>query len=223
MNLRWIICSVALAAIGVERAEAQTTQPQTGRLQVSVGAGWSGGASFGDQPGDLRNPSGTAFRIFESDTHLSGSGLFEARVGFALTRRFTVEGRAAISKPELETAVTSDVEASGTFTAVEDIKQYIFDGGVLVHLDELAAFGLRPFAIGGAGYVRQLHDDRQLVETGHLVYVGGGVTRSLFSRSQGLVRSGSIRADLRLNVLSLELEEDSRPQGSVTASVILTF
>ena len=49
--------------------------------------------------------------------------------------------------------------------------------------------GLTPFASAGAGYVRQLHEEQALVETGHLFYVGGGFTRPLFSRSQGLIRA----------------------------------
>lgn len=218
-----IVCIAVLAAISVTRAEAQTTSSREGRLQASVGAGWLGGSEFGEQPADLRTASSNPYRLFDSDTHLGGTALFEARVGFALTTRFAVEGRAAIAKPELETTVSSDAEASGSFSAVERIDQYIFDGGVLVHLDEFQAFGLTPFAIGGLGYVRQLHEDRQLVETGHLFYVGGGVTRGLFFRPQGFIRSGSIRADLRLNMLSLELEKDSRQQGSVSASLVLTF
>jgi opacity protein-like surface antigen len=223
MNRRRMICVALFAAIVAVRVEAQTTSPAPGRLQVSVGAGWLGGAEFGEQPADLRTASSSAYRLFQSDTHLGGTGLFEARVGFALTKRYAIEGRAAIASPELQTTVSSDAEASGSFTAVEGIDQYIFDGGVLVRLDEWQAFGLTPFAIGGVGYVRQLHEDRQLVETGHLFYVGGGVMRGLFARSQGFIRSGSIRADLRLNVLSLELEDDSRPQGSVSASLVLTF
>ena len=128
-----------------------------------------------------------------------------------------------MSKPELQTVVSSDAEASGTFTLVESLDQYILDGGVLVHLDELEAFGLKPFAIGGFGYVRQLHEEQQLVETGHLFYVGGGVTLPLFSRAQGFIRSVSVRGDLRLNVRSLELDEGSRSQGSASASLALTF
>ena len=223
MNLRRVVCIVALATIGAARVEAQTASSPQGRLQVSAGAGWLGGAGFGEQPADLRTVSGSPYRLFESDTHLGGTAFFEARVGFALTKRVAIEGRAAVAKPALETTVSSDAEISGSFTAVEDIDQYIFDGGVLVRLDELQALGLMPFAIGGLGYIRQLHEDQRLVETGHLFYVGGGVMRELFSRPQGFIRSGSIRADLRLNVLSLELEEDSRPQGSVSASLVLTF
>ena len=223
MSFRRIIGIAFFAAIVAVGAEAQTPAPAQGRLQVSVGAGWLGGSEFGEQPADLRTASGSPYRLFESDTHLTGTGFFEARVGFALTKRFAIEGRAAIAKPELQTTVSSDAEASGSFTAVEGLDQYVFDGGVLVHLDEWQAFGLKPFASGGLGYVRQLHEDQQLVETGHLFYIGGGVMRGLFARPQGFIRSGSIRADLRLNVLSLELDEDSRPQGSVSASLVLTF
>ena len=223
MNFRRLLCVAFVAAIGVGRAEAQTTSAPAGRLQVSVGAGWLGGASFGEQPADLRGASGNPYRLFESETSLRGTGLFEARGGFALTKRYAIEGRAAMSKPELQTVVSSDAEASGTFTLVESLDQYIFDGGVLVHLDELDAFGLKPFAIGGFGYVRQLHEEQQLVETGHLFYVGGGVTLPLFSRAQGFIRGVSVRGDLRLNVLSLELDEGSRSQGSASASLALTF
>lgn len=222
MNFRRLIRVAFVVALGAGRAEAQTASQPAGRLEVSVGAGWHGGASFGEQPADLRGASGTPYRLFESATSLRGTGLFEARAGFALTRRYTIEGRAAMSKPELQTVVSSDAELSGSFTAVESIDRYVFDAGVRVRLDELESFGLKPFAIGGFGYVRQLHGD-QFVETGHLFYVGGGVTRPLFSRAQGFVRSGSIRGDLRLNVLSLDLDEDSRSQGSVSASLVLTF
>jgi len=223
MNCARFACVALVVVVAVGRAEAQTTSPPTGRFEVSVGAGWLGGASFGEQPADLRGAAGNPYRLFESETSLGGTGLFEARAGFAVTRRFVVEGRAAISKPQLSTVVSSDAEASGSFTAVEDLDQYIFDGGVLVRLSELEAFGLKPFAIAGFGYVRQLHEDQALVETGHLFYVGGGITRLLFSRAQGFIRSGSIRGDLRLNVLALDLAEGSRSQGSASASLVMTF
>ncbi len=38
-----------------------------------------------------------------------------------------------------------------------------------------------------------------------------------------MIRAASIRADLRLNLFSLELDEDSRSQGSVSGSLVLTF
>jgi hypothetical protein len=222
MNVGRIAFIAMFVAISATFADAQTASRE-GRLQASVGAGWLGGSAFGGQPADLRTASSNPYRLFESETDLGGTGLFEARLGFAFTKRVTIEGRAALAKPELETTVSSDAEASGSFSAVEGIDQYVFDGGVLVRLDEFQALGLTPFATGGLGYVRRLHEDQELVETGHLFYLGGGITRGLFSRPQGFIRSGSLRADLRLNVLSLELEEGSRSHGSVSASLVLTF
>src|SRR4030095_13013563 len=146
----------------------------------------------------------------------------DVRVGVALTQRYAVEGRAAISSPELRTVVSSDAERSGSVTIAEDIDQYVFDGGVVIRLPELETMGLTPFASAGAGYVRQLHEGRALVEDGYLYYVGGGFTRALLSRQQGLIRGVGVRADLRLNLFSLELDDSSHPQGSVSGSFVLT-
>jgi hypothetical protein len=205
-------------AVGVA---AQTASEPTGRLHIGVGAGWLGGAALGEQPADLRAPSGGPYRLFNSETDLRPTGSFEARLGVDLTRRFGVEGRAAINKPELRTVVSSDAETTGSFTIVEGIDQYVFDGGILFRFDMWA--GLTPFASAGAGYIRQLHDQQELVETGLLYYVGGAFTHALFSRPQGVIRALSVRADLRLNVFSMELDENSRAQGSVSGSLILTF
>ena len=96
----------------------------------------------------------------------------------------------------------------------------MFDGGIVIRLDEWETSGLRPFASAGVGYVRQLHEEQELVEDGHLFYVGGGVTHPLFSRAQGLIRAASVRADVRLNVVSLRARRGSRAQGSVSGSIV---
>jgi hypothetical protein len=208
---------VIVGGVGASSVSAQTVSDPAGRLQVGVGVGWIGGAALGEQPANLRTASGGPYRLFESETDLASSGSFEARVGILVSRRYGVEGRVAISKPELQSVITSDAEATGSFTAAETVDHYVF------RLPELEGMGLTPFASAGAGYVRQLHEEQALVETGHLFYVGGGFTRPLFSRSQGLIRAMSVRADLRLNLLYLELDEGSRQQGSVSGSLVLTF
>jgi hypothetical protein len=196
----------------------------TGRLQLAVGVGWLGGAELGEQPADLRaGGSGSAYRVFDSETDLGAAGSFEARVGVALTRRYGIEGRAAISRPDLKTLVSSDAEIAGSFTLQERIDQYVFDGGIVIHLDELATLGMRPFASAGIGYVRELHEGQELVEDGALYYVGGGLSHVLLARSQGFIRALSLRADLRLNLFSLESDDGTRPQGSVAGSLVVTF
>jgi hypothetical protein len=203
-------------------ATGQSTQPP-GRVQVGVGAGWLGGAALGEQPADLRTASGSPYRLFESETELASSPSFETRVTVGLSRRFAVEGRLAMSSPELRTVVSSDAETSGSFTLSESTDQYMFDGGVVVRFDELEGMGLSPFASAGAGYLRQLHEGQALVEQGHLFYVGGGFTRGLVSRPAGLIRGVGIRADFRLDVITRELDDDSRPQGSLAGGVVFTF
>jgi len=216
-----VVIVVIVVIAGTVRADAQTAEP-VGRLQAAVGVGWLGGAAFGEQPADLRAASGGPYRLFESESDLSTTATFEARVGIALTSLLGVEGRAAIGKPELRTVVSSDAEATGSFTIAESIDQYVFDGGVVIRFPGSGA-GLTPFASAGAGYVRQLHEGQALVETGHLFYAGGGVTHLLFSRPQGLIRAASLRADLRLNLFYMDLDEGSRPQGSVAGSIVFTF
>jgi hypothetical protein len=221
-NRRWLLGAV-LCVLVAAGADAQTTSEPVGRLQAGVGVGWLGGAVFGEQPADLRAASGGPFRLFESETDLGGSGAFEARVGILLTRRYGIEGRAAAGRPELRTVISSDAETTGSFTLIEQVDQYLFEGGIVIRLDEWETSGLTPFAAAGLGYVRQLHEGEQLGEDGHLFYVGGGFTHALFSRAQGLIRAASVRADLRLNLISMDLDEGSRPRGSVSGGIVLTF
>jgi hypothetical protein len=225
MNLRrvFVFCTWFVAALGAVTPAAAQARSEPVGIQVGVGVGWLGGAALGEQPADLRAASGGPYRLFESESDLGASVSFELRVGFGLTPRFGIEGRVARSAPDLDTMVSSDAEARGSFTISESIDQYVFDGGVVIRLDELETMGLMPFASAGAGYVRQLHEGGDLVEEGQIFYVGGGFTRMFYSRSQGFIRAASARVDLRLNVFSLDLDEDSRSQGSLAGSIVFTF
>jgi len=221
---RLTVLAVCGLLTGVSTVHAQTVFEPVHRVQAGVGVGWLGGAALGDQPAQLRTASGNPFLLFNSESELWSAPVFEVRVAFGLSRRFTVDGRAAVSSPELSTQVSTDVEAAGSaVTLTEQLDQYVFEGGVMVRLYELEAMGLLPFASAGAGYVRRLHEEQTLVEEGHLFYVGGGLTRTLVSRPGGLIRGVSVRADLRLDVISTEFDEDSRGHGSVAGSLVFTF
>jgi hypothetical protein len=58
---------------------------------------------------------------------------------------------------------------------------------------------LAPFVSGGAGYLRQLHEDRTFAETGQLYYAGGGA-RYWLHGGRGRTRPVGIRGELRINV-----------------------
>jgi hypothetical protein len=222
--LRLSVLVVGALLTSMSTVYAQTVSEPLHRVQAGVGVGWLGGAALGDQPAELRTASGNPLQLFNSESELGSVPVFEVRATFGVSRRFAIDGRVGVSSPELRTEVSNDVEATGSAVALtEQLDQYVFEGGVVIRLYELETMGLLPFASAGAGYVRQLHEEQTLVEEGHLFYVGGGFTRVLVSRPSGLIRAVGLRADLRLDVISTEFDEDSQPHGSVAGSIVFTF
>ena len=51
----------------------------------------------------------------------------------AVTPGWAVEVRGGVRRPTLTTTITSDAEAAGTFTATEDVAEYVVDASVLYH------------------------------------------------------------------------------------------
>ena len=79
----------------------------------------------------------------------------------------------------------------------------------------------------GAGYLRELHNGREVVQTGQSGQAGGGI-KVLLSRSQrGLVRTVGLRADARLCVRrgGIEIDEDEplRTYASAAAGLVVGF
>jgi hypothetical protein len=73
----------------------------------------------------------------------------------------------------------------------------------------------------GAGYLRELHEENVLVETGQAYHVGGGATVWFGQRPQ---RAG-LRLDARLYVLDggIDLGTSTRTMATGGASMVFTF
>lgn len=215
-----------LLLVCVASAAHGQTDPPLHRLQIAAGVAFFGGASLGDADADLRASSGTApYRLFATSSRLARAAALDLRAAVDLTRRFGVEAHALYGHPELQTEVSGDVEDAPPVTAVERIDHYLIDGGVLVFLNEWRVKEWQPFAAGGAGYLRQLHEDRSFTEDGHLFYVGGGARRTFVVRPSGFLRGFGARGDVRLNVLSggLTVEDKSRRHVSASGSLFVVF
>lgn len=196
-----------------------------GHLELSGGAGMAGGASLGSLDADLRSPTpDQPYRLFTTTSRIARAPLFDMRVGVALSQRYAVEGHVAYGRPELRTEISSDAESAPAITAVEKIDQFVIDGGVVVHFGPLGA-GVRPFVTAGAGYLRQLHEGRVVVEDGSVFYAGGGLKYGLMSRSDGLIKVAGLRGDARLNVLSggIRIEDGVRRHVAVSGGLYLVF
>lgn len=220
-------CIVLVIAAAVP-AYAQTSERPVRRLDISIGGGWFGGAELGSSDANLRANTSPAepLRLFRTETRMRRAATLQAEVGFAFTRRWGVEGGVVMSRPELRTSISDDAEGAPPIAVAERIDQYLFEGRVLVMLDEIH-LGPRtvPFAAAGAGYLRQLHEGRTVVEEGHVYHAGGGLKHWFFARDGGLIKAAGVRIDARLYLLvaGIAFEDGPRPHGAVSGSAFVTF
>ena len=216
----------ALLSLGVLVAPANAQSPPLHRLELAAGIGLFGGASLGTAQANLRpSTPGAPYRVFDTSTKIEQATVLDLRAGFALTRRYGIEAHALYGHPEVATSISGDVEGAPAITAVERLDHYLIDGGVTVALPEFRVAGIEPFAAGGAGYLRQLHEGLTVVETGTVYYVGGGGKYWFRTRSRGFLRALGARGDARLNVLSgaITVEDNTRRHFSLSGSVFVVF
>jgi hypothetical protein len=200
---------------------AQTRAP---RFEISGGALYLSGQNLADTDATLtRNQiGGEDFTLFQSDTRVDAAPGFEGRVGWHLSRTVVIEGGLLWSRPRLSARLASDVEGIPDVTLEEDLSLYVFDGAVAFHLPDAAFSGGQavPFIRAGIGYVRQLHEDNVLVETGQAYHVGGGVSMWFGPRA----RTG-LRLDARVIVLdgAIDLGKGRRTVGAGGAALVVKF
>ncbi|MCA1586347.1 MAG: hypothetical protein LC791_16780 [Acidobacteria bacterium] len=218
---------VAACAL-VSVAEAQT-QPTVRRLTVAGGLVWSGDYAVGEQAALLRqNATGSpppSFTLFRTATSFESTIGVEGRVGFSLTPSIAVEGGVAWSRPHLAVAISDDVEGANASFDGETTSQYVIEGSLVWMLPIVrGAARLRPFVFGGAGYLRQLYEERTLAETGQLFHVGGGV-QYLLRGADGRRRPLGVRGDARAYIRrkGIELEDQSRTYPALSALVFVGF
>jgi hypothetical protein len=219
------LLACAALAVGAPPVFGQTSPPPVRRLEVSVGGGVFGRVILGQRAADERSAAGGPYRLFDSETVLDAVPVVETRVGVSITRQVAVEARVSLGRPRLETSVSSDAEGAVPATATERLDQYLVDGGVRVHLDAWRVGGFVPFVAAGAGYVRELHAGRSVVEDGRLLYVGGGAMQWLIVRAGGVPRAFGLRVDGRVYVLSggVLLGKASRRQPAISAALAVAF
>jgi hypothetical protein len=207
------------------QALAQSAGRLPGRIEAAVGLGVIGGAALGSDDANLRTADGSDFRLFSAESRFGGARALEARAGFALTPRYAVEVRFALSHPELLTAISADVEGAPDIALAERIDQYVVDAAILVTLDRVRIGPIVPFASAGAGYLRQLHEGLTLVEEGTAYHVGGGVKHRFVSRERGFLKAVGLRGDVRVYLLAggIAVRDRPRPHVAAAGSLFVAF
>lgn len=152
--------------------------PRSGSIEVAGGGVFVSGFDMGSETATLtRSTPDARFDLFTTESRVDGfPGLF-ARVGLYITPGISIEGGVRYAKPKLSIRLSGDAESAPNETATETVSHYLFDGSVLFHLNGISFAGGRgmPFVSGGGGYLRELHEKDELVETGSEYHGTAGV------------------------------------------------
>lgn len=198
------------------------------RLVLDGGVVWSGGYAIGVVDAQLRrNAAGSTpppYTLFSASSDVSRAASVTVRVGFTLTPHLLVEGGGSFGMPRVGFAISQDPEVGGQRLEGEQLKQYFFDAALVWHLPLRLGPRLRPFVIGGGGHLRQLHEERTLVETGQIYYGGLGLRYWIRGGSDSR-RSLGLRADLRANLRrgGIDFENKVRFLPTLAAHLFLSL
>lgn len=173
-----MLASVLLLA---DPAAAQPALWRPWRPVISLGGGWTGAEALGTVRADTRaaglgtlTPS--AFPLFTAESTLEGAPRAELTVAVPVTRTLLVEVLGTVARATLSTAISRDAEGAPATTVTEDVDDYTVGGRVLYEVPRLSiGKRARPYLLAGGAYLRQLHEDQVLVETGQAWTAGAGL------------------------------------------------
>ena len=188
--------------------------PHAGTVEVSGGAAFSGGFDLGSiSAEETRNTGGGTepFVLFTATSRAKPAAGLQGRIGVYLGRSASVEAGVQFSRPILSTELSDDSESAPDVTATETLTRIVATGSLVLHMNGLSFAGGKgiPFVLGGGGYLRELHEKNEVVETGREYHAGAGLNLWF---GQGRHRLG-LRGDFGLS---------RRTGGADTADVART-
>ena len=220
------VCGIALflgssgLAVPAMAQSAAAAGPRTGRLELSGGVVFVGGYGLGEKNAELTPNSGSSrFDEFTTDNQVRQAFGVQARIGFVVTPALVVEGGLRFTRPVYEVRVSGDVENAADTTIKETLSQYVFDGSVVWQFSRQGR--AVPFVFGGAGYLRELHEEGALVEEGVEYHAGGGLK---WWFGEGGRRFG-VRGEVGISIRDggFDFKDSQRVVPVVGGSVIYTF
>jgi hypothetical protein len=208
-----IVLAVLMAAAVPAAAQSGGS---AGAIDVAVGALYLNRSPLSSGDAKETTPTGGSFSLFSTSSTLSAMTGGELHVGVHMIESLELFGAASFGSRQLRIEATNDKENAAAVTASEKLQQFTFTGGVLWFLSQTR---VAPFLSAEAGQMRQLHEDKTLVESG-LVYMAGAGVNMLFAArgTAGLRLAG--RAMVRSKQFLLDTK---RVSPAVGVSVFVRF
>lgn len=177
-----IIGFALLLVLAPTAVRAQDNGPALRRWRPVVGLSgtWLGAQELGrveavTRRASLGATSPAPAALFTTSSTLDGAAGGELTLTVPVSARWAVSVRGAAARPALTTAVSADAEGAPNAEATEQVSDYVVDAAVLYQLPRLGGARARPYLTAGGGYLRQLHEDNALVETGRTWHGGAGL------------------------------------------------
>lgn len=186
-------------------ALAQTASPGAAatagerRWSLDLGVVWLGSGGAGTLDATYITPAGDPAPQFSIEKSI-GQGLGgSARLARRLSSRVSAEVTGTWVRPEFRARLSDDVDDAADATATERVDRFTVVGGATIRITQGARW--QTFARGGAGWLRELSDDRTLYDDGLVLQAGGGATYA-FARARTRTHRGpaGLRFDLWLDV-----------------------
>ena len=172
------VAALCLTAVAEAQVYLGRDAPRRGMFELSGGGMFTSGFDLGDLTAELTRSSPTEkFDLFSSEATVAGFPGAFTRLGFYLSDSVSIEGGMRYARPVLSVRLSGDAESAPNVTAEEMVSHYLFEGSLVWHLRHLSFASGRgiPYLAGGGGYLRELHEGNQLVETGQEYHALGGL------------------------------------------------
>jgi hypothetical protein len=217
-SLPFLLCAAAM--LHVSPAAAQSPAPRPFRFEAGIGVSWMGREPIGTRSATETTGAGGTSPLFNTSSELAGAAGLDGRIGVRLSRSLVAEVEASYLKPQLRIAISADAEGAAAVTASETVQQFTIGGNIRWMLPgRWWSSRLAPFALGGGGYMRQLHDQATLLETGRCYHLGAGVETLLASGRRFHTRGVGARAEVRALIRSKGVAFDTGSKTSPAAAV----
>jgi hypothetical protein len=218
---------LTLAAVVAAPASAQPAAAAAGRgvWEVGGGAVFVGGYDLGTSVAELTPNTGntTPVTLFRTENTVRPAFGVQARIGYIVSSALVIEAGFRYAQPTYEVRVTGDFESAADATIDERISQYLFEGSAVWHFNGAAFAGGRavPFVVGGAGYLRELHDEDAYVEDGYEYHAGAGVKWWFNDRRRGFGIRGEVGVSIRDG--GFDFEDSRRWVPTAAGSLVYRF
>lgn len=222
--MRFRLAAILLVITAAPVIAQDAPELRDNRVTINAGITWLGGYDIGSSTAQLRgNGTGVtppSFTLFTAESRFAKATAPELRVGLSLTRRLVLEGGATLAHPRIGVGIAGDPEVASQELLGEELQQYVFDAGLNWQLPIHIGRRLAPFVTGGAGYLRQLHEDRTFAETGRIYYAGGGA-RYWLRGGHGNARPAGLRGEFRMNMRRKGIDFEDKMRRYPTFSLFL--